>query len=198
MIKNNNKIPVSFYRKEDVIQISKSLLGKKIYSNINNHIVSGMIVETEAYNGVEDRASHAFNNNLTKRTQPMFCNGVISYVYMCYGIHCLFNIVTNNKNIPDAILIRAVQPLSGINIMKKRRKIQKDKLCSGPGCFTKSFGINLKHNQQSLISNTIWIENYKSINESNIICSPRVGIDYAKDFKLKPWRFRIKNNPYTS
>ena len=157
-----------------------------------------MIVETEAYNGIKDKASHAFDSKLTKRTQPMFSNGGISYIYLCYGIHHLFNIVTNKKNIPDAILIRAVQPLSGINIMQKRRKITNEKLCSGPGCFTKSFGINLENNQCSLTSNLIWIEHYKSINENNIICSPRVGIDYARDFKLKPWRFRIKNNPYTS
>ena len=198
MIKNNKKIPLSFYRKENVIQISKSLLGKKIYSNINNQLVSGMIVETEAYNGIKDKASHAFNNNLTKRTQPMFSIGGISYIYLCYGIHHLFNIVTNNENIPDAILIRAVQPLCGINIMQKRRNVNTNKLCSGPGCFTKSFGIDLRHNQYSLISNTIWIEDYKSINANNIICSPRVGIAYAKDFKFKPWRFRIKNNLYTS
>ena len=130
----------------------------------------------------------------------MYDSGGIAYIYLCYGIHHLFNVVTNSKNIPHAILIRAIEPINGIKTMLTRRK-KKNKdytLTSGPGSLTKALGITINDSGKSLMSNLIWIENQENINANNVISSPRVGIQYAKNDISNPWRYRIKNNPWTS
>ena len=196
-----SKLNLDFYQRDDVVIISKELLGKVLFTNFNNQITAGIIVETEAYAGITDRASHAFNTKRTKRNEVMYNSGGVSYVYLCYGIHHLFNIVTNKKNIPHAVLIRAIEPIVGLDIMLNRRLHSKKTfaLTSGPGCLSKSLGITTKNSGVSLLKNHIWIENqHISIKESNIISSPRVGIQYAKEDANNPWRFQIRNNPWVS
>lgn len=194
------KLNKEFYERSNVLLISRELLGKVLCTNYNGKLTSGIIVETEAYAGVIDKASHAYNNKKTNRTKIMYDSGGVAYIYLCYGIHHLFNVITNSKNIPHAILIRAIEPINGIETMLTRRnKKNKDyTLTSGPGSLTKALGITINDSGKSLLSNLIWIENQKNINENNVISSPRVGIQYAKDDISNPWRYRIKNNPWTS
>lgn len=196
------KLPDHFYTRENVIQISKDLLGKFLMTRIEGEIVTGgMIVETEAYAGATDRASHAYGNRRTNRTETMFSQGGISYVYLCYGIHNLFNIVTNQSEIPHAVLIRAIEPTLGIDLMIQRRKKKKldFTLTSGPGSLSEALGITRNQNSVSLLDDEIWVEDHGiSFPENKIIASPRVGVGYAKEDALLPWRFRIKENPWTS
>ncbi|MFN3402521.1 MAG: DNA-3-methyladenine glycosylase [Cytophagaceae bacterium] len=195
------KLPVDFYLREDVLQISKELLGKVLYTKIGGQITAGIIVETEAYKAPEDKASHAFGNRRTPRTEPFYKAGGISYVYLCYGIHHLFNIVTNQENIPHAVLIRAVEPVEGMEVMMARRKKSKlvPELTAGPGALTMAMGINSEHNMLKLTGNKIWLEDQGVIvKSSEIIASPRVGVAYAMEYAAKPWRFRIKDNMWTS
>ena len=195
------KIKQSFYTSNNVLEISKNLLGKVFVTNLNSKITSGVIIEVEAYLGANDKASHSYNNKRTQRTEPMFLKGGISYVYLCYGIHHLFNIVVGRKNNPCAILIRAIKPLTGINIMLKRRKSSKvtKELTNGPGKLTQALGITTKLNKKSLIGNKIWIEDQEiKFAKKDILSSPRIGVDYAgRDAKL-PYRFYIKNNKWVS
>jgi DNA-3-methyladenine glycosylase len=196
-----SKLPKEFYLREDVIQISKDLLGKYLYTKIKGKITGGMIVETEAYMAPEDKASHAFNNRRTSRTEIFYHDGGISYVYLCYGIHYLFNIITNFKDIPHAVLIRAIEPVEGIDIMVKRRRKTKlgFDLTAGPGSTSMSLGITSNQNGLDLTGDTVWLEDKGiKIADKNIIKSPRVGVAYAKEYAAKPWRFRIKDNPWTS
>lgn len=195
------KLKKSFFLQDDVISISKDLLGKFIITNINGYTTSGMIVETEAYKGPEDKASHAYNNKRTPRTETMFKTGGIAYIYLCYGMHHLFNIVTNKSNIPHAVLIRAIEPIDGINTMLTRRNFKqiKKQLTAGPGILTKALGISIKHNGISLLEDKIWIEDRGiSFTDNEIIKSPRVNIAYAKEHAKLPWRFRVKKSPWTS
>ena len=193
----NVKLDLNFYLHHNVNEISKNLLGKFLLTNIKGQITGGMIVETEAYAGITDKASHAYNNRKTNRTKVLYENGGIAYIYLCYGIHYLFNVVTNTTEIPHAVLIRAVEPTDGIDLMCKRRE-QKYKLnlTNGPGSLTMALGINTSHSRMSLLESKIWIESRNiNIKNNNIISSPRVGIDYAQEYIKKPWRYRIKNNP---
>lgn len=193
-------IPIQFYQRQDVLQISRDLLGKTLLTCIDGqHVTGGTIVETEAYAGPQDRASHAFANRRTKRTEVMYLSGGICYVYLCYGIHSLFNVITNSEGIPHAILIRAIQPTDGIELMLHRRhKTRLDReVAGGPGALTQALGITQQHNKVSLQGPVIWIED-RGITVEKIIESPRVGIDYAGDDALLPWRFRIDENPWTS
>jgi DNA-3-methyladenine glycosylase len=195
------KLTPDFYLRENVVQISQDLLGKILYTNIEGKLCSGMIVETEAYAGIGDRASHAFGGKHTDRTKTMYDTGGVAYVYLCYGIHHLFNVVTNQKDIPHAVLIRAIEPLEGIKTMLKRRgKTKLDyTLTSGPGSLSQAMGIHYTHSGKSLYKNQIWIEDTGiTITPAHIIASPRVGVAYAKEDALLPYRFRVKDNPWTS
>ncbi|SMO45025.1 DNA-3-methyladenine glycosylase [Solitalea koreensis] len=195
------KLSKDFYLREDVVQISKDLLGKFLLTNIDGVISGGMIVETEAYCAPDDRASHAFNNKKTDRTKTMFMEGGISYVYLCYGIHHLFNVVTNIEEIPHAILIRAIEPTDGIETLLRRRNMDKleKRIAAGPGAMSKALGIGKLHNALSLESDQVWIEDRGLlINRNQIMASTRVGVDYAGEDAKLPWRFRIKNNPFVS
>lgn len=182
------------------MELAQQLLGQKIITHIDGKLTSGMIVETEAYQGPEDKASHAYLNRRTPRTETMFAPGGVLYVYLCYGIHSLVNIVTGPKDVPHAVLIRAIEPLEGLEVMLKRRKMHKvtPKLTSGPGCLSQALGLNCSHDGVSLDSSLVWIEKHKTIVLSNQMASSRVGIAYAKEHQHLPWRFRIKNNPWTS
>lgn len=195
------KLPKSFYTRTDVIEISRDLLGKVLCTYIDGLFTSGIIVETEAYCGDRDKASHAHLKRRTKRTEVMFHEGGKAYVYLVYGIHHLFNIVTNVEGTADAVLVRAIQPQEGADIMLQRRKLKKMayKLSAGPGILSQAMGINKKHYGVSLLEDLIWIEDrHNDVADDAIIASPRVGIDYAEEDALLPWRFRIRDNPWTS
>lgn len=193
-----NKIPLSFYQQEDVIGLSRSLIGKYLLTCLGPEklVTGGMIIETEAYHGAEDKACHAYGNRRTKRTETMFSAGGTAYVYLCYGMHNLFNIVTNKEKIPHAILIRAIEPLIGIDLMLQRRKKEKivSTLTSGPGSLCQALGITRAHDGLLLDSDTLWLEDRGiHIPPEHIQTSPRIGIDYAEEDALKPWRFFLNS-----
>lgn len=195
------KLPQSFYESNNVVNISKKLLGKYLYTHINDKITGGYIIETEAYNGIIDKASHAYGNRKTARTQTMFEHGGIAYVYLCYGIHEMFNIVTSRNGEPHAVLIRAIQPTEGIETMLYRRNMNavKPNITSGPGSVAKALGISRAVNGISLQSDTLWIEDKGlTFAADDIAAVPRVGVAYAGDDALLPYRFYIKGNPYVS
>jgi DNA-3-methyladenine glycosylase len=187
------KLSRDFYLRDDVVAISNDLLGKVLCTNIDGDLTKTIITETEAYAGVTDRASHAYGNKRTKRTEPMFGEGGTAYVYLCYGIHYLFNVVTCTADVPHAVLIRAGVPLAGTEIMLKRRNREKvDKtLLGGPGSLAKALAITTEQSGLSLLDNQIWIEDKGiEIEDGSILVGPRVGVDYAADDALRPYRFR--------
>lgn len=195
------KLNKEFYNREDVVSISKELIGKFLYSHIDGIFTGGMIVETEAYSGQNDKACHAHLNRRTRRTEIMYHEGGVCYVYLCYGLHNLFNIITNVKDKADAVLVRAIQPMEGIEHMQKRRNCfsTNPKLTAGPGVVSQALGINKSHYGQSLLSEIIWIEDKGfKVADEDIIASTRVGVDYAGADALLPWRFRLVNNIWTS
>ena len=199
----NYRLPKSFYQRFDVEKISKELLGKYLVTQFDGFITSGMIVETEAYRGPDDKACHAHLNRFTKRTQVMFEPGGVAYIYLCYGIHHLFNVVTAGSGEPHAVLIRAIQPEEGIDTMLERRNKPKPmpSLTAGPGILSQALGIRKQYSGISLVekSSPIWIEDRGTIiAEKDIVASPRVGVDYAEECALWDWRYRIKGSKWTS
>ena len=188
-------LPLSFYQSKDVVKIASDLLGKCLFTRINNQVTGGIITETEAYKGAEDRACHAYNYRRTKRTEVMYQNGGITYVYLCYGIHYLLNVVTHTEGTPHAVLIRAIFPQFGIDTMLKRRKktFLDNKLTNGPGSVCQALGIDLTYNATPLNSPCIWITNSNiQVEQKHIYQGPRIGIDYAGADALLPWRFKLK------
>ncbi len=187
-------LPESFYSRNDVVEIAHDLIGKYLYTNINNCLCGGLISETEAYNGVIDKASHAYGGRRTQRTEVMYRKGGCSYVYLCYGVHYLLNVVTGPEEIPHAVLIRGIIPVEGIEIMQKRtgKKITDSKLTDGPGKLSKALGINIKHNGVSFFGKEIYIMdkgvNYK---KEDILAGPRIGVDYAGLDANLPYRFLL-------
>jgi len=195
------KLPVSFYERENAALIASALIGKILITKIGEILTAARIVETEAYKGITDKASHAYGNRRTARTEIMYANGGVSYVYLCYGIHHLFNVVTNRSGVPHAVLIRAAEPITGIAEMLKRTGKQKldNSLTSGPGNLTRALGISTAYNGISLTGETIYIaaDNFM-INTSEIIATTRIGVDYAGEDALLPYRFILKDNPFVS
>lgn len=191
-----SKLKQEFYLRKNVVQIARDLIGKTLVTKFDGRITSGIITETEAYNGIEDKASHAYNNRRTTRTEVMFQPGGVAYVYLCYGIHSLFNVVTNEKDIPHAVLIRSIYPLDGIKMMQKRRGVKKDisKLASGPGNVSKALGIHFNQSGISLFGNTIWIEDAAPIADEEVMVAPRIGVDYAGEDASLPYRFLVPLN----
>lgn len=191
-----------FFLGRNVTEIAKDLLGKIIVSESDGKITTARIVETEAYDGNIDKACHAFPNKLTPRTAVMFKEGGRSYVYLCYGIHHLLNIVTHEEGDARAVLIRAVEPVTGIDIMQERRMVKKKQdLTNGPGKLTKALGITSENNDLSICqyNSGLWIgSKEEEFSEFEIISTKRIGIDYAEEDALLPWRYYIKNNPYIS
>jgi DNA-3-methyladenine glycosylase len=195
------KIPLSFYSRKDVIQIAKDLIGKIIVTNFNGSITSGRIVETEAYVAIIDKASHSFGGKRTARNEHMYAAAGTAYVYICYGLHQMMNIVTNDKNIPDAVLIRAVEPLRGIDTMLKRtgKKALDKTLTRGPGNVGKALGIFKHHSGDSLSGNNIYLmDDYSKISEDQIGTSARIGVEGAGPDALLPYRFYLKGNKFVS
>jgi len=196
----------AFFQREDVVDISCDLIGMILCSKMNGHVTGGRIVETEAYGGITDLASHAYGGRRTGRTETMYATGGICYIYLCYGIHHLFNLVTGPKGRPDAVLIRALEPVRGIETMLDRRNLNRvqRRVAGGPGLVSQALGITTNQNGISLLdSGKIWLEsdqNWKSVHksETEIIASPRVGVDYAGEDADRPWRFRLKGSKFTS
>ena len=207
------KLRAAFFRRPDVIQISRDLLGQYLFTRIGGQslpayggaegdqgLTGGRIVETEAYAGATDRASHAYGNRRTRRTAIMFEAGGVAYVYLCYGLHALFNIVTSVKGIPHAVLIRALEPTHGIPVMlQRRRKARLDRtLTAGPGALAQALGITVRHSGQSLLGNEIWLEQGIDLRPEQVISTTRVGVDYAGADVKRPWRFRVRASAWTS
>ena len=193
------KLEASYYQGNNVKSIAKDLLGKVLYSRIHNSITSGIIVETEAYS-YSEKGCHAYHYLRTNRTEVMFNTGGVAYVYLCYGIHHLFNIVTNKEDEPEAVLIRALEPLAGQEMMMKRMKYNHiRKITSGPGKLTKALGIDRRLNGKLLTNNEIWLEDHGiKFAKCDIVSAKRVGIEYAGDDAKLPWRFYVKDNPWIS
>jgi len=194
------KLPREFYARQNVLTVARELLGKLLVVPANNGSrVSGMIVETEAYRGPEDRASHAYGGRRTKRTETMYQLGGTVYVYFVYGMYYQFNVVTNIRDTPHAVLVRALQPVEGIENMRYRRQTHSDRnLTSGPGKLCIAMGIDRKLDREDLLGKRVWIEEGERIPRTRIASGPRVGIDYAEEWIEKPWRFWLKDNPFVS
>jgi DNA-3-methyladenine glycosylase len=191
-------LPASFYQQNDVVLVARSLLGKKLVTCIEGKLTSGLIVETEAYS-YRERGCHAFNNKMTARNKVMFESGGIAYVYLCYGVHHLFNVVTNQTGKADAVLIRALQPVQGQETMLARMNTNSVKrITSGPGKLTKAMGIDRKMNGLSLYLDNLWIEESLFVSKSEIVATTRIGIDYAGEDARLPWRFYLKDNGWIS
>jgi DNA-3-methyladenine glycosylase len=195
------QLPASFYIQHDVVEIARTLIGKTLHTHYDGVHTSGIIVETEAYNGIIDKASHAYGNRCTNRTKIMYAEGGVAYVYFCYGMHHLFNVVTNVAGVPHAVLIRALEPIQGIEkMMERRKKKQIDfSITRGPGSVAQAMGLHTRHSGQSLMGPDIWItEDMEEINQKDIIASPRIGVAYAQEDALLPYRFYLANSPYVS
>ncbi len=194
------KLPDSFYQRTNVVKIARELLGKVLFTNVDGIVTGGMIVETEAYSWRE-KGCHAYAARKTQRNAVMFEKGGHAYVYLCYGMHYLFNIVTNQSSVAEAVLIRAVEPVHGIDEMYLRRgKLTNDfHLTSGPGKLTKALGIDRKLNGKFLAGTEVWVEDPgHKISTRRIEAGPRIGIDYAGRDALLPWRFTLKGSEWLS
>jgi len=191
------RLGMSYYLKDDVVFLAKDLIGKVLHSNINGIECAGLISETEAYAGVYDKASHAYGGRKTSRTEVMYREGGIAYIYLIYGIHHLFNIVSNVSNVPHAILLRGIVPMSGKTLMEERlgKQIKSYKQTNGPGKAAKCMGLEISMTGETLLGDRIWIED-KGINLTNadIETSARIGIDYAGEDAQLPYRFFIKED----
>jgi DNA-3-methyladenine glycosylase len=196
----DKKLTREFYTRPDVLEVARDLLGKKlVVPNRNGSRVSGIIVETEAYRGPEDRASHAWNGRRTQRTETMYGVGGTAYVYFVYGMYHQFNVVTNVADVPHAVLVRALEPVDGLALMRRRRPGRSEReLTSGPGRLCLAMGIDRKLDKADLLAERVWIEEGVSIPPRRIARGPRVGIDYAEKWIGKPWRFWVRDNPFVS
>lgn len=190
-------LPVSFFRSPDVLSIAKNLLGKALFTCIDGQLTGGLIIETEGYAGAIDRASHSYNYRRTARTEALYREGGIAYVYLCYGIHHLLNTVVSCEGDPQGVLIRAIDPRWGIETMLKRRsKKRLDRtLTNGPGALTAALGVTLKQYAIPLNSSQLWIADAGiDIQPHEIIAGPRIGVDYAGEDALLPYRFLLKTS----
>lgn len=202
------KLPREFYTRNDTLQIARELLGKLlVVSDETGARVSAMIVETEAYLGAIDKAAHSYGNRRTTRTETMFAVGGTVYIFFIYGMYFQFNVVAGAAGTPHAILVRAVEPVENIEIMRARRsaknknplvKIPDKNLTSGPGKLCIALGIDKTFNNLDLLGQKIWLEDFKTFSDAEISTGKRIGIDYAEEFAEKPWRFRVKDNQFAS
>ncbi|MCO5274237.1 MAG: DNA-3-methyladenine glycosylase [Flavobacteriales bacterium] len=187
----NKKLERSFYARPDVVAVSRELLGKVLVTHVNGVTTAGIITETEAYMGAVDRASHAYGGKVTPRNKIMYGQAGHAYIYLCYGIHHLFNVVTNAEGVAHAVLVRAIHPVEGLATMLKRRKT-KTLTTGGPGTLTQALGIRTSQNGADLLGNLIWIEErHIVVPQEAIITGPRIGVDYAGVDALLPYRFHF-------
>ena len=189
------KLKRYYYLQEDVVAVARDLLGKVLFTSIKGKFTGGIITETEAYAGINDKASHAFGGKRTPRNEVMYAGGGTSYVYLCYGMHHLFNVVTNTKDIPHAVLIRAIKPIEGIDTILKRRKHKTlaKNTAGGPGTVSQAMGISTKLNGEDLTGSKIWLQDDGiKVLKQNITAGPRIGVDYAGEDAKLPYRFILK------
>lgn len=195
------KLGSPFYDRPGVVRVARALLGKVLVTEFGGKRTTGRIVEVEAYNGEVDRASHAWSGRRTRRTEVMYGEGGTAYVYLIYGIHHLFNVVTNRKGIPHAILVRGLEPIEGIPVMLQRMGKERPDhtLTRGPGNLSKAMGLLTLHTGMSLMGGEVWIgdDGYKP-RRSEIGVSARIGVDYAGEDAALQYRFFLKGNPYVS
>lgn len=196
----SSKLPREFYTRRNTLQIARELLGKLLVARGEDAPrVTGMIVETEAYKGPLDKASHAYGHRRTSRTETMYGPGGTAYVYFVYGMYSQFNVVTNAAEIPHAILVRALQPVEGLDVMRHRRPDKADRdLSNGPGKLCIAMNIDRRFDRADLLGEEIWVEKYRELKPRQIASGSRIGISYAEEYVSKPWRFWIKDNPYVS
>lgn len=193
-----------FFERSPVTEIARDLIGMVLCTEMEGVLTKGRIVETEAYAAVGDKACHAHLGRFTKRTKTMYEAGGTAYIYLCYGIHHLFNIAVNQKGVPDAVLIRGLEPLAGMETMLVRRGMTKPerKLTAGPGVLSQALGLTTKHDGQDMCrsGSSIWIEDdgISAGLNNQIETGPRVGIDYAGDDALLPWRFWLSGSKWKS
>ena len=194
------KLPRDFFTRTDTLRIARELLGKLLVVPADDgRRVSGMIVETEAYLGEIDKAAHSFGGRRTARNEITYAEGGHVYVFFVYGMYHQLNLVAGLQDQPHVVLIRAVEPVEGIEIMRERRGEMKDKnLTSGPGKLCIAFGITRELNGADLMGDRIWVEGHRELKKSEIASGPRVGIDYAEEFIDEPWRFWLKGNEFVS
>jgi len=195
------KLPRGFYARGDALAVARDLLGKLLVVPAPaGERVSGRVVEVEAYCGVEDRASHAYGGRRTPRTETMYRAGGVAYVYFVYGMHHQFNVVTGPEGLPHAVLVRAVEPVEGIELMRRRRPLRKDRdLTSGPGKLCQALGIERSYDGEDLLGRRVWLEETDSPPaDEEIAAGARVGVAYAGADALKPWRFWVKGSECVS
>lgn len=192
------KLPKEFYQRSG-LEVAPDLLGLTLVHNTKEGILKGKIIEVEAYMGTKDAAAHSYSGKPTKRTQVMFGPAGFAYVYLIYGMHYCMNVVNNDINVPEAVLIRALEPLEGIEIMKRRRQGRKLKdLCNGPGKLCSAMGITKEHNGMDLTGDQLYLERPENKELFTIERSKRINIDYAKEAKDYLWRFTIADSPFLS
>ncbi len=202
------KLPRKFYTRGDTLEIAQDLLGKLlVVPTATGERVSAMIVETEAYLGAIDKAAHSYENRRTTRTETMFAVGGTVYIFFIYGMYFQFNVVVGAVGTPHAILIRAVEPVENIEIMRMRRntksknpnqKMLDKNLTSGPGNLCIALGIDKTFDNEDLLGEKVWLEDFKAFSDSEISNGKRIGIDYAEEFAEKPWRFWVNDNLFVS
>ncbi|MBL0054638.1 MAG: DNA-3-methyladenine glycosylase [Chitinophagaceae bacterium] len=195
------KLDRQFYLGKDVVALARNLIGKRLVTRFNGEVTVARIIETEAYIGLADKASHSFGGRRTARNEHMYALGGTAYVYICYGMHHLFNVVTNEKDIPDAVLIRAADPLQGTEIMLKRsgKKKMDHTLTRGPGNLSKAMGISKWHSGTDLVQKMIYLEDDGlALDDELIGCSRRIGVESSGEAALLPYRFYLRWNPYVS
>ncbi len=184
------KLPRQYYTGDDVVAIARDLLGKVLVTELDGIFSAGIICETEAYAGAGDRASHTYAGKRTPRNEMMYADGGTAYVYLCYGIHHLFNVVTNSADIPHAVLIRSIHPVDGIEEMRRRRGNSTQLTTGGPGTLTQALGIRTAHNGTDLLGDTIYVQDRSiTVPSTTVFTSPRIGVNYAGTDALLPYRF---------
>lgn len=195
------KLPLSFYSRKDVLTIAREMLGKVVYTNIDGKLTSGRVVETEGYVGMVDKASHAFGGRRTSKNEHMYHAPATAYIYVCYGVHQMLNIVTNEKDIPDAVLIRAIEPIDGLEIMSQRtgKSEQDPTITRGPGNVGKALGIHKRNSGIHLLDDVIYLmDDGVELPKNSIGVSSRIGVGSAGDDALLPYRYYVKGNVYVS
>ena len=192
------KLTREFYER-DTLLVAKELLGKYLIHRTAEGTTTGRIVEVEAYMGPEDAAAHSYKGLNSRRTQVMFGPSGIVYIYLIYGMYYCFNIVTGTVGKPEAVLVRALEPVEGIELMKERRKTEKlENLCSGPGKLCMAMGITKENYGKDLSGETLYVSQSGEVKEEDIVATPRINIDYAGEAKDYPWRFILKGNKFVS
>ena len=195
------RITREFYTRPNVLTVARDLLGTRlVVPTPEGDRVSGLIVETEAYRAPLDRASHAYGGRRTRRTETMYSVGGTAYVYFVYGMYHQFNVVTGAEDVAHAVLVRALEPVEGVELMRVRRPGRADqKLTSGPGTLCLALGIDRSHDKADLLGDRVWLEEGPArIAPAAIASGPRIGIDYAGEWAAKPWRFWLRDNRFVS